>query len=80
MVEGGIVLKKEGVYLEDDVKFFCFICGEKGLIQNEMRVYIMMVYVERDIFCFFCDFSGIIFNEMNLYINSVYFVEENIIV
>lgn len=70
-------MKKEGVYLEDDAKFPCLICGEKGLTQNEMRVHIMMAHVERDISCPFCDLSGITCNEMNLHINSVHLAEEN---
>lgn len=77
MAEGGIALKKEDAYLEDDAKFPCLICGEKGLTQNEMRVHIMMAHVERDISCPFCDLSGITSNEMNLHINSVHLAEEN---
>ncbi|XP_061176566.1 zinc finger-containing ubiquitin peptidase 1-like isoform X2 [Saccostrea echinata] len=76
MAEGGIILEKEGKFLEDDAKFPCLICGQKGLTQNEMRAHIMMEHVERDISCPFCDLSGVTSNEMNLHINSAHLSEE----
>lgn len=76
MAEGGVTLEKDK-FLEDDAKFPCLICGQRGLTQNEMRVHIMMEHVERDISCPFCDLSGITSSEMNLHINSTHLVEDD---
>lgn len=52
--------------------FFCDICGEIVILELDMKIYFLIVYMENEVICLFCKLLGVNYDEMCFYIEIVY--------